>query len=582
MATVDPKKRGLLAGIAEDFRNLIGCSRDLWIVYAVKFIESVAYFAVLGVLILYLHDDLHLSDETSGLVFGTWGTAVSLMTFVSGFVADAMGLRKALLFAAATLVVGRGMLLTSEIPFLPLVGLAISVWGVASMKPVMTAAVKLYAPGELRAFAYNIFYVVMNLGAFVAGHVVSFLRRSLLGRVLRPGELLDGVVPATSAAQQALALKLTPAFPAPEGAKAAIDGAVAFGKRVTGGRDLAFWTDGDLSAIRKAAEAVQAGGVLPDAPFGVSGYELIFLVSAVLSIASLLLLTRMSPDARASVTAAHADPATGPAARQPSGAAAVLAAQLAGFRALMRAAVSIGAGLLREPTFRAYMLFISVLVLVRAIFVHAHSTWPTYMIREFGSDVPQAALWSLNPLLIIFLTPVVGSLTSRFSSWSVIMWGSFITASSVLFMVIAEPSAVAAHAVFTPLFGAALDYRLAGPVMFVVVLSLGEALWSPRLYDYVASMAPEGREASYMGLTQLPMFAAKPVVGLMSGWLLSNYCPENGVHQTGILWTIVFATTLVGPLVALGFASYIRAAEFAKAAADAAADTPAAASTPAA
>ncbi|MCO4760061.1 MAG: MFS transporter [Myxococcales bacterium] len=553
-------KTGVLAGIARDFRALMGCSKDLWIVYAVKFIESVAYFAVLGVLILYLHDDLHFSDETSGGIFGTWGTLVSLMTFISGFVADAMGLRKALLVAAGTLVVGRGLLLTSEVPALPLLGLVISVWGVASMKPVMTAAVKVYAPAELRAFAYNIFYVVMNLGAFVAGHVVSFLRRSLLGRVIRPSEMLSGVMPADSAAQEGLTQSLVQKFPAPEGAKSVTDGAIAFGKRVTGGRDQAFWTDADLTSIREAAAQWAPGSAMPDVPFGISGYELIFLVSAVLSVVSLLLLTRMTADNKRVIESSS----TG------------LSAQLAGFRHLMGEAGKIGKGLLGEPTFRAYMLFISVLVLVRAIFVHAHSTWPTYMIREFGADVPQAALWSLNPLLIIFLTPVIGSLTSRFSSWSVIMWGSFITAGSVLFMVVAEPSAAIAQATLSPVFGTFLDYRLAGPVAFVFVLSIGEALWSPRLYDYVATMAPEGREASYMGLTQLPMFAAKPVVGLMSGWLLANYCPETGARTTEIMWTIVFATTLIGPLIALGFASYIRAAEFAKAAEDEAASLEAA------
>ncbi len=549
-AESDHDKRGVIRSIVEDFQGLSRAPRDLWIVYLVKFIESVAYFAVLGVLILYLHDDLRFSDEESGVIFGTWGTAVSLMTFVSGFVADAMGLRKALLVAAATLVVGRGMLLTSEIPALPLVGLAISVWGVASMKPVMTAAVKAYAPDNLRAFAYNIFYVVMNIGAFCAGHAVSFLRRALLGRVIRPGELGEAVPLASDAARDALVAKLTPAFPAPEGAKRAIDGVVSFGKQATGGRDLPFWTDADLTLVADAAQAVQAGQPMPAAPFGVSGYELIFLVSAVLSLLSLLLLTRMRPDQRAGL-----QQAAGPG----------LAAQLKGLGSLLKAAANIGKGLLSEPTFRAYMLFISVLVLVRAIFVHAHSTWPTYMIREFGAEVPQAAIWSLNPLMIIFLTPVIGSLTSRFSSWSTIMWGSFITAASVLFMVAAEPMAGLAQLALEPVFHDLLDYRLAGPVAFVFVLSLGEALWSPRLYDYVATMAPEGREASYMGLTQLPMFAAKPVVGLMSGWLLANYCPEVGARTSGVLWTIVFATTLVGPLIALGFASYIRAAEFAKA-----------------
>jgi hypothetical protein len=167
----------------------------------------------------------------------------------------------------------------------------------------------------------------------------------------------------------------------------------------------------------------------------------------------------------------------------------------------------------------------------------------------------------VNPALIVILTPFIGSLTSRYSAWSVIMTGSFITAGSVLFMVTPGPFEATATAALQPIFGEGLDYRLAAPFLFVVVLSVGEALWSPRLYEYVAVMAPKGREASYMGLTQLPMFAAKPLVGLMSGWLLASYCPEHGARSTGIMWTIVFATTLMGPVIALLFAGVIRAAE---------------------
>jgi dipeptide/tripeptide permease len=538
------ERRPILRGILEDFAALTKAPRDLWIIYAVKFIESVSYFAVLGVLILYLHDDLRFSDEVSGAIFGTWGTVVALLTFLAGFIADAMGQRRALVIAALTAVVGRAMLLTSEVPAIPLIGLVIGAWAVASMKPVMTAAIKTHAPAKVRAFAYSIFYVVMNLGAFAAGHTVSFLRTSLLGRVIRPGELFADAPVAPEAAQRALVERLQGRLPAPEGAEAADAGVRSLARVATGGRDLGHWTVEDLERIRAAAEAQLAGQPIPDAPFGLSGYEMIFLVAAALSVLSLLLLRGMRPDRR---------DATDRRARDGVGAQLVLGR-----------AFGIGKELFTEKTFWAYLLFISVLVLVRAIFVHAHSTWPTYMLREFGEDTPQAAYWSLNPALIIVLTPLIGSATSRFSAWSTIMTGSFITAASVLFMAVPEPFEAAARGALSPLFGAALDYRVAGPILFIVVLSVGEALWSPRLYEYVAVMAPPGREASYMGLTQLPMFAAKPLVGLMSGWLLSSYCPEHGEHQVGILWTIVFATTLAGPLIALLFAGTIRAAEKAR------------------
>ena len=299
------------------------------------------------------------------------------------------------------------------------------------MKPVMTAAIKTHAPDDLRAFAYNIFYVVMNLGAFSAGHIVSYLRRSLLGRVFRPSDWFDGLEPASDAAHQAFLAPILQGFPSfmEGGARYGVE---AFGKRVTGGRQIEFWTEADMVSIQNAASSVLDGQVLPAAPVGFSGYEMIYVVATVLSVVSFLLVRWM-----------HADPVD-PTQEQFEG--STWTDHGRAFKHLMKRSYDIGVGLLKEPTFRAYMLFISVLVLVRAIFVHAHSTWPTYMIREFGADVPQAALWSLNPLLIIFLTPVIGSLTSKFSSWNVIITGSFITAASVLFMVVPGPLEVVARA----------------------------------------------------------------------------------------------------------------------------------------
>ena len=82
----------------------------------------------------------------------------------------------------------------------------------------------------------------------------------------------------------------------------------------------------------------------------------------------------------------------------------------------------------------------------------------------------------------------------------------------------------------------------------VVLLSLGEAVWSPRVYDYTMSIAPEGREATFAALAAAPLFAAKVPVGLMSGYLIAKYMPEDG-HQDGqMLWLIIGLTTLTSPV----------------------------------
>ena len=93
-------------------------------------------------------------------------------------------------------------------------------------------------------------------------------------------------------------------------------------------------------------------------------------------------------------------------------------------------------------------------------------------------------------------------------------------------------------------FGSALWIQVA----MIAVLTVGEALWSPRLYEYNVAIAPRGQEATYVGLAKLPFFLAKLIVTPMSGWLLTNYCPADGPRDPTMLWAIVGATTLAGPL----------------------------------
>ncbi|MRG93079.1 hypothetical protein [Polyangium spumosum] len=79
--------------------------------------------------------------------------------------------------------------------------------------------------------------------------------------------------------------------------------------------------------------------------------------------------------------------------------------------------------------------------------------------------------------MIIFLTPVATALTRKVPPYPVIAIGATISAVSV--------------------FALAFSTTVAASVVFIVLLSIGEALWSPRLYEYTATIAPPGREANY-------------------------------------------------------------------------------------
>lgn len=84
--------------------------------------------------------------------------------------------------------------------------------------------------------------------------------------------------------------------------------------------------------------------------------------------------------------------------------------------------------------------------------------------------------------------------------------------------------------------------------MFAVVLSLGEAIWSPRTYDYMISVAPEGKEATFAALSSAPLFLAKLPVGFLSGYLLNKYMPEGGKTNGNLLWLTIGLVTLSSPI----------------------------------
>eukprot|EP00301_Raphidiophrys_heterophryoidea_P007619 c12924_g1_i1.p2 GENE.c12924_g1_i1~~c12924_g1_i1.p2 ORF type:complete len:149 (+),score=42.66 c12924_g1_i1:194-640(+) len=101
--------------------------------------------------------------------------------------------------------------------------------------------------------------------------------------------------------------------------------------------------------------------------------------------------------------------------------------------------------------------------------------------------------------------------------------------------------------------------NMAAAVLFVVILSVGEAIWSPRLYEYTVAIAPKGREGTYAGLSSAPYFVAKLGVGYIGGVLLEAYCPASPCAKGWMMWMIIGFTTIIGPIGIIVFYPYISA-----------------------
>jgi len=181
-----------------------------------------------------------------------------------------------------------------------------------------------------------------------------------------------------------------------------------------------------------------------------------------------------------------------------------------------------------DRAFWKFMFLLALLSLVRMMFQHMHFTWPKYVLRMQGDSFPASTLWSVNSLLILGLAPLCTALTRGRKPLDVLLVGAFISSLSP----------------FVLCFGSSLPYQVA----MILVLTVGEALWSPRLYEYNISVAPRGREATYVSLAALPYFLAKFLVGPTSGYLLARYVPPTGPREPAIMWAIIGLSTMLGPI----------------------------------
>ena len=179
---------------------------------------------------------------------------------------------------------------------------------------------------------------------------------------------------------------------------------------------------------------------------------------------------------------------------------------------------------LADPKFA---VFIFSLIPVQTLFAYNWLVIPLYVSRAYaGTGVGEnfEVATSLNALLIFLLCPIVAALSTRAKVYHMMIYGTAVMAAAA-FLLVPGPTVVG-------LFG------------YILVLSVGEAMWQPRFLQYAAEIAPEGRTGAYMGVAQFPWFLTKMLVPLYSGAALARWCPEpgQGTPRTETMW-LVFGLT---------------------------------------
>jgi MFS family permease len=224
--------------------------------------------------------------------------------------------------------------------------------------------------------------------------------------------------------------------------------------------------------------------------------------------------------------------------------------------------------LVGQSAFARILAFFLLIGFLKAIFLQMDYVFPKFGDRVMGAHAPVGKLANINALLIIVLVPTIGALTQRFAAYRMVVIGGAICAAGVFIMALPPAWFVPASNSFAGQWLGHIYLGLEGAInpyyimaaLYLAVFSVGEAFYSPRVYEYAAAIAPKGQEASYGALAYLPFLIGKLLVGT-AGWILAAFCPAQGPRRPAMMWLIFALAASVAPLGLLVFRRYIRVPE---------------------
>jgi MFS family permease len=221
-----------------------------------------------------------------------------------------------------------------------------------------------------------------------------------------------------------------------------------------------------------------------------------------------------------------------------------------------------------QSAFARILFFFLLIGFLKAIFLQMDYVFPKFGDRVLGAHAPVGRLANINAWIVIPLVPIVGALTQRFSAYAMVILGGAICAGGVFIMTLPPPwFAGAASGGFGQWLGhsylgleGAIHPYYVMTALYLIVFSVGECFYSPRVYEYAAAIAPKGQEASYGALAYLPFLIGKLLIGT-AGWVLAAFVPEHGPRRPQLMWLTFALAASVAPLGLLLFSRYIRVPE---------------------
>lgn len=162
--------------------------RGLYVLFFTEMWERFGYYLMVGIFLLYLTDTVGnggrgLDNVAAVGIVGSYVALIYLSPFIGGLVADRyLGYTKSIFLGGCLLALGYFLIAVNGSNTIMYLGLFSAIIGNGFFKPnISTLLGNIYNRPDLKSkkdIAYNIFYMGINIGAFICNFVAAFLRNN--------------------------------------------------------------------------------------------------------------------------------------------------------------------------------------------------------------------------------------------------------------------------------------------------------------------------------------------------------------------------------------------------------------------
>ncbi len=188
-----------------------------------------------------------------------------------------------------------------------------------------------------------------------------------------------------------------------------------------------------------------------------------------------------------------------------------------------------------------FMFFIFALMPVQTLFAYQFLVMPQFVTRAFSDVVAnnmEVIVNVTNPLIIVLGVPIITAMTRKVPVYKMMIIGSLVSALPTFLFLLG------------PNFWLLMTY--------LVLFSIGEALWQPRFLQYAAELAPEGQTGAFIAFANMPWFMIKFIAGWYTGRMMDIYCPAEGALNTETMWLIYGLVAMISPIALVMAGKWVR------------------------